>query len=114
MLIPENNVINLPSEGSQYQITLSCYTTQGYENPVWMISSDGFLSRTLKERETVLPGVNVSIRSSLYLSVIFVEINDVEFTGNLICQPQNHTNFQYTVVITTSKFVLCLSMYRTD
>ena len=110
MLIPDSNVINLPSEGSRYQITLSCYTTQGYENPVWMISSNGFLSRTLKERETVLPGVNVSIiRSSLYLSVIDVEINDTEFTGNLICQPQNNTNFKYTVVITTSKFVLRIS-----
>ena len=106
-------MINLPSEGSQHHVNLSCYTTQGYENPVWMISSNNFSSRTLKESGTFAPlpgGGNITvIRRSLYQSEILVEISNAEFTGNLICHSQNNTKVQYTVVITTSKFVLSYS-----
>ena len=116
LLIPDNNVINLPGEGGQYRVSLSCYTTQGYENPVWMISNNNFSSMTLKESGTFapLPGVrNITvIRRSLYQSEILVEINNVEFTGNLICQSQNNASVQHTVVITTSKFVQSYTYVR--
>ena len=78
-----------------------------------MISSNNFSSRTLKESGTFAPlpgGGNITvIRRSLYQSEILVEISNAEFTGNLICHSQNNTKVQYTVVITTSKFVLSYS-----
>ena len=118
MLIPENNAINLRRipirEGSRRSGFMSCFTTQGHENPVWMISSNSFSSGPLMNNGTVmmvLGGVNVTVtidRISLYESSILIDATGANFTSNLTCQSQNNTSVQYTVIITTSKNVLFL------
>ena len=112
MIIPESSVINLGvfnRGGSRYRDFISCFTTQGFENPVWVITDNGFSSGPLMMNRTImLGGRNVSItiqRVSLYQSDIDIDANGAQFTGNLTCRSQNNPQAQYTVVITTSKRV---------
>ena len=110
LLIPENNVINLMEirrrEGGGF---ISCFTTQGHENPTWVIYGNDFSSGPLANSGIVtmtLGGVNVTItinRISLYESEIFIDSNGADFTSNLTCQSQNNSSVQYTVIVTTSK-----------
>ena len=118
LIIPENNVINLMAirrrGGSRHTGLISCFTTQGHENPVWMISSDDFSSGPLMNNGTVvmeLGGVNVTItidRISLYESEISIDANSTDFTSNLTCQSQNNPSVRYTVIVTTSENILFL------
>ena len=120
-LIPENNVINLGGILSTERPRLSCFTTQGYENPVWIVSNDDFSSDPLMSTGTVtiaLGGGNITIatmRRSLYQSEIFITANSINFTGNgnLTCQSQNNSEAQYSIIVTTSKSVslfLCMNV----
>ena len=118
LIIPENNVINLMAirrrGESRHTGLISCFTTQGHENPVWMISSDDFSSGPLMNNGTVvmeLGGVNVTItidRISLYESEISIDANSTDFTSNLTCQSQNNPSVRYTVIVTTSENILFL------
>ena len=112
-LIPEHNAINLMEihrreEGG----FISCFTTQGHENPGWVISGNDFSSGSLTNSGTVtmvLGGVNVTIiinRISLYESEIFIDANGADFTSNLTCQSQTNPSISYTVIVTTSKNIL--------
>ena len=108
-LIPENNVINLMAIGEKRYI--SCFTTQSYENPVWMISSDNFSTDVLPNNGTMVKsfgGINFTItivKISLYQSDISIDTNGIEFTGNLTCLSQSNLQARYSVIITTSKSV---------
>ena len=106
-LIPENNVINL--RAIEEKCYISCFTTQSYENPVWMISSDNFSTDVLPNNGTMVEsfrGINFTItivKISLYQSDISIDTNGIEFTGNLTCLSQSNSQAQYSVIITTSK-----------
>lgn len=111
LIIAENNVINLketftrPRSPRGFPPILSCFTTRGYENPIWMISSNQFSTGPLMNDEAIPLGngsVIITInRVSIYHSQIYINATDVEFTGNLTCQSQNNSKVQYTVIITT-------------
>ena len=118
LLIPENNVINLRRDtiiiGSrrrkrQRPDFISCFTTQGHENPFWVISNNEFSSGPLMNNGTITVAhgdgsVTIVINKiSLYQSEIYIDASDANFTGNLTCQSQNNSEAQYTVIITTSK-----------
>lgn len=109
LLIPAGNAINL----NEAFIELSCFTTQGYENPTWIISSND-VTVTLQNDQNTTIGENVTItveRVSIYQSNIYIEvIIDTEFTGSLICQSENDFTVQSELVLTTSKnaSILCI------
>ena len=108
LLIPANNAINL----NEAFIELSCFTTQGYENPSWIISSNDVTVSLQNDQNTTI-GENVTItveRVSIYQSNIYIEVNNIEFTSRLICQSENNLAIQSELVLTTSKKVsiLCI------
>lgn len=111
LLIPENNVFN-----AERFIRVSCFTTQEYENPVWIISDNGFSTGLLMNDETIpLAGGNATIkinRISVYRSEIYINASGViDFTSNLTCQPQNNPEIQYTIIISSSKNIRTMFMY---
>ena len=93
---------------------ISCFTTQKYENPVWMISSNNFSTGLLINNGTIMEsfrGSNFTIKIvkiSLYQSDISIDTNGIEFTGNLTCLSQSNSQAQYSVIITTSKSVIII------
>ena len=109
LLIPRNNVINLHAgtrRSHGLKSALSCFTTRGYENPVWILSNNEFSTEQLVDGMTTLANGNVMItveRISVYWSQIYINITDITFTGNLTCQSQNNQAVQHTVIVTTSK-----------
>ena len=109
LLIPKNNVINLHAgtmRSYSLKSTLSCFTTRGYENPVWMLSNNKFSTEQLVDGMTTLADGNIMIRVeriSVYWSQIDINITDIIFTGNLTCQSQNNQAVQHTVIVTTRK-----------
>ena len=106
LLIPANNAINL----NEAFIELSCFTTQGYENPTWIISSNDVTVSLQNDQHTTI-GENVTItveRVSIYQSNIYIEVNNIEFTSRLICQSENNLAIQSELVLTTSKNVSVL------
>ena len=108
LLIPANNAINL----NEAFIELSCFTTQGYENPTWIISSNDVTVSLQNDQHTTI-GENVTItveRVSIYQSNIYIEVNNIEFTSRLICQSENNLAIQSEIVLTTSKNVSILCM----
>jgi len=116
-IIPENNVINIQTSISDGQnrgvpldrVDVGCYTTQGYDNPIWMMSIDGFSSGVIAvdDRMIELPDgsrVSVSVvHVSRYESRITIDTFGVNITANLLCELQSNPSFQYSIVITTSK-----------
>lgn len=94
-------------------IIISCYTTQGHENPFWIVSNDDYSSGPLMNTGAItveLGGGNITIeiisREQLYETHILINAgNGVEFTGNLTCRSQSNSEAQYTVTVTTSKSV---------
>ena len=106
-LIPENNVINVLA--IEEKCFISCFTTQRYENPVWMISRDNFSTGVLPYNGTMVEsfgGINFTltiVNISLYQSDICIDTNGLVFTGNLTCLSQSNSQAQYSVIITTSK-----------
>ena len=113
-IIPENNVINLRNTFRSRRLlpgSITCHTTQGHENPIWIVSNDDYSSGPLINTGAItvtLGGENITvviIRRSLYQSDILINTNNVDFTGNLTCQSQNNSEARYTVIVTTSKSV---------
>jgi len=124
VLIPENNAVNLKvivnslrirRGGFEYIPILSCFTTQGYENPVWIISNNEFSTGSLNNNGTVtLPGGDITItiiNISIYHSQIYIDAADTNFTGNLICQSQNNPGVQYRIIITTSMYAIVFHLH---
>lgn len=104
MLIPASNAINVNKRFTE----LSCFTTQGYENPVWTISSNG-IAVSLQNGDTTTLNENVTVtvnRVSVYHSNISIEINGTGFTSSLICRSENNLEVQSEVILTTSKNAL--------
>ena len=113
LLIPENNVINFMAiEETGF---ISCFTTQRYGNPIWMISSNNFSTVLLSHNGTLNDSFGGSIftitivKISLYQSNISINTNGVDFTGNLTCLSQDNPQAQYSVIITTSKNIAFLT-----
>ena len=109
-IIPEINVVNLRNTFRPTGV-ISCYTTQGHENPMWIVSNDDYSSGPLMNTGVVtmaLGSGNITIEilnHSPYQSDILINTNILEATGNLTCQSQSNSEAQYTVIITTSKNV---------
>ena len=113
-LIPENNAINLlaifggerPRRGGSPRL-IRCFTTRGHENPAWMVSNNNFTTGPLMDNGPItleLGDSNVTIlinRVSAYLSEIYFDVSNVQFTGSLTCQLQSNPTVQYTVIVTT-------------
>jgi len=116
-VIPEGNVINIPTSTTLLRergvsldsVDVRCYTTKGYENPVWMMSSDGFSLGLIAvgNSSIMLPDgdiLSVSVvQISPYESRITIDTSDVNITANLLCGSQSTPGLQYSIVITTSK-----------
>ena len=101
LIIPADNVINV----DEASIGLSCFTTLGYENPAWAISSNG-IAVTLQNDETTTLNENITVtvtRVSVYHSDIYIEVNGTDFTSSLICRSENNLGVQSEVILTTSK-----------
>ena len=121
-VIPENNVINIRSSGQKRgvpfdEVNVRCYTTQGYENPVWVISTGDFSSGSIAVGDdmiTLPDGSTVStlvVQESLYESRISILTSGVNITSNLVCESQSNPGLQYSIVITTSKLTYILHTY---
>jgi len=113
-LIPENNVINIKTSEQKRgvpidQVSLFCYTTRGYENPGWRLSTDDFSTSFISDGRSslLLPDgsvVPITItQGSSYESMITIITVGVSITLNLVCESQSNSSFHYSIMITTSK-----------
>lgn len=113
-LIPENNVINIKTSEQKRgvpidQVSLFCYTTRGYENPGWRLSTDDFSTGFISDGQSniLLPDGSVVpatiTQGSPYESMIIITTVGVSITSNLVCESQSNPGFHYSITITTSK-----------